>query len=891
MWGRLDLVLWFKETRKTPQPTVCETLSGEVKEMRQIAARWFTLFTAILALSFLANTAFAADDDDPPARAARLSYASGSVSFEPGGTDEWVDAVVNRPMTTGDKLWADQNGRAEVRIDSYALRLGPQTGFSFLNLDDRVVQVRLTEGSLNVRVRRLDENQTLEIDTPNLAFNVLRPGSYRIDVNENGDATLVTVREGQGEVTGGGSAYPVRAGDSVNFNGVDQLSADVEGIGDGDDFDRWSNSRDQRWEHSASARYVSDDAVGYEDLDENGQWDSDPEYGTVWYPRSVAADWAPYRYGHWVWVSPWGWTWVDDASWGFAPFHYGRWVVARGRWCWVPSPPRPAYVTREYVRPVYAPALVAWVGGPHFGVGVAVGGAAAGVAWFPLGPRDVYTPSYHVSEGYVERVNVSNTRIVNRTEVTNVYNNVYVNNTTVNQTNITYQNQRANNAVTATSQASFTTAQPVGRNQVHVDAREVASAPVTPRAAVAPQARSFTGAAAPAKARPPATLASRNVVAKTAPPAPPAPVAQQVKAVEANGGRPVAVTQVRANQPQPAAANVRVAAPAKAAALPPKGNSVNRPGQPGRPAQNQSNAQAEQPNQPNQPANAGNPSRPPNANQPNPNQVNPNQPNANRPNPNASNVENPNRPANANQPNPNQPNANRPNPNASNAENPNRPANANQPNPNQPNANRPNPNASNENPNRANPNRPPNANDPNANRPADNRPATNERPPAARQNAEPQTQQRQQEQQDQLRRQQQQEQQKVEQQRAQQQQQLQQQKADEQRRQDLQRQQQQQDQLHHQQQLEQQKVEQQRAQQQQQLQQQKAEQQKRQDVQRQQQQQNEQVQRKQQQQQEKQQQSPQKEVQKQQPKEQPKEQQKPPKNNQDNKDKDRPPSR
>ena len=821
--------------------------------MRHIAARWFTVIAAMFALSFVAGSAFA-QDDDPPNRAARLSYASGSVSFEPAGTDEWVEAIVNRPMTTGDKLWADQDGRVEVRIDSYALRLGPQTGFSFLNLDDNVVQVRLTEGSLNLRVRRLDENQTLEIDTPNLAFNVLRPGSYRIDVNENGDATLVTVRDGQGEVTGGGSAYPIRAGESANFSGVDQLNADVEGIGDGDDFDQWSNSRDQRWEHSASARYVSDDAVGYEDLDENGQWDSDPEYGTVWYPRSVAADWAPYRYGHWVWVSPWGWTWVDDASWGFAPFHYGRWVVARGRWCWVPSPPRPAYVTREYVRPVYAPALVAWVGGPRFGVGVAIGGAAAGVAWFPLGPRDVYTPSYHVSERYVERVNVSNTTIVNRTQVTNVYNNVYVNNTkNVSVTNITYQNQRANNAVTATSQASFTTAQPVGRNQVRVDAREVASAPVAARTTVAPQARSFTGTAAPAKARPPATLASRNVVAKTAPPPPPAPVAQQVKAVEANGGRPVAVTQVRANQPQPASANVKVAAPAKAAALPPKGNSVNRPGQPGRPAQatQQSQPAPAQPNtaQPNanRPANvspntpnAGNPNQPnpnqPNANRPNPNapnananRPNPSQPNANPPNVNRPNAENPNRP-NANPPAANPPNANRPNanPNTPSAENSNRPApnqpnanpsapnanrpnaenqnrpNANPPAANPPNANRPNanPNTPNaENPNRPNANRPPtatpnnpNANNPNANRPADNRPATNDRPPAARQNPEPQTQQRQQQQADQLRQQQQQERQNAEQQRAQQQQRLEQQRTDEQKRQDVQRQLQQQQQ-------------------------------------------------------------------------------------------------
>src|SRR5256886_10735523 len=161
--------------------------------MRHKTARWLTFLLAVFAQSFLIHSSLAADDDDPPARAARLSFTSGAVSFKPAGTDEWVEAAVNRPMTIGDKLWADRDGRAELRVDTYALRLGPQTGFSFLNLDDNVVQVRLTEGSLNVRVRRLDENQTLEVDTPNLAFNILRPGSYRIDVNENGDATLVTV--------------------------------------------------------------------------------------------------------------------------------------------------------------------------------------------------------------------------------------------------------------------------------------------------------------------------------------------------------------------------------------------------------------------------------------------------------------------------------------------------------------------------------------------------------------------------------------------------------------------------------------------------------------------------------------------------------------------------
>ena len=695
--------------------------------------RWLTGLPAIFALLLLAMPLRTVaqdqdqdDQDDPPARAARLSYINGSVSFAPAGTDEWVGAVVNRPLTTGDKLWTDQGGRAELRVDSYAIRLGEMTGFSFLNLDDRTVQVRLTEGSVNVHVRRLDQDQVLEVDTPNIAFNVLRPGSYRINVNENGDATIINVRDGQGEVTGGGSAYPIRAGQSATFEGTDELSADVEGYPGDDDFDRWCYERDNRWERSQSARYVSDDVVGYEDLDDYGGWRQTPDYGTVWFPHTTVAGWQPYRYGHWVWISPWGWTWVDDAPWGFAPFHYGRWVVVGGVWGWVPVAPRPAVVTVAYARPVYAPALVAWVGGPRFSVSVGAGGG--GVAWFPLGPRDVYCPSYRVGPRYVERVNVYNTTIINRTQVTNVYHTVYVQK---NVTNINYQNR---SYVTATSQASFTSAQPVGRNMVRVDSREAASAQVSPMTpAVAPQQRSVFGAGAAARVRPPERVMARPVVAKTAPPPPVAPVSQQLQKVEANGGRPVATSQMRENNvPRN---NVRVAQEARPAQLPPQGQRINnRPGQPNaaqpnnnRPAQNQPPAQA-QPN-PNRPA-----------------QAQPNQP--------AQVPPNSNRPPQQNQPQGQpQPNNTQPQPNN------NRPATP----PNQPQAQ------------------------------PDNRPNNhNDRPPSSRPTANPQVQERQQQQIENLRKQQDQERQRLEQKQVQQNQKMEQQRANEQRQQQQQQRQQQQ---------------------------------------------------------------------------------------------------
>ena len=545
--------------------------------MRSPSLKCLSLLVLLFGLAFAPQRAAAQDQDgdDPPSRVARLSQIRGAVSFNPAGTDDWVDAVPNRPMTTGDKLWADNNSRAELHIGSASLRISGNTGFSFLNLTDDTTQIQITEGTLRVRVKRLAENEVFEIDTPNLAFSILRPGIYKIDVNQGGDATVVEVHDGQGEVTGGGSAYNIRGGQTGTFSGTDQLSADIQGgeYSD-DDFDRWCADRDHHEDHAVSARYVSDDVIGYDDLDDYGGWRDVPEWGTVWFPHVVTVGWAPYRYGHWAWISPWGWTWVDDAPWGFAPFHYGRWVVVGGVWGWVPAP-RPV-VGVAYVRPVYAPALVAWVGGPHFSVGVSVG--AGPVGWFPLGPREVFVPSYRVSERYVTRVNVTNTTVTN-VVVHNYYTNVVVNKN-VNVTNVTYVNRTA---VTATSGTVFTSAQPVGRNIVRVDDREIARATVvatTP--AVTPQQRSVLGSGAAARVRPPAAIERRAVVAKVAPPPPPVSFNRQSEMIRANGGRPMTVSETRqasAESSQNVRSNVRIAPQARQV-VPQNAPPAARPGNP-----------------------------------------------------------------------------------------------------------------------------------------------------------------------------------------------------------------------------------------------------------------------------------------------------------------------
>src|SRR5271165_6189302 len=240
-----------------------------------------------LALIFFLPAIAAADEVDPPTRVARLAYAEGSVSFQPGGTQDWVAAVINRPLTTGDQLWADADSRAELELDGSLLRLSGRTALSLLNLADNVTQVQLSSGTLLIRVRRLDDNETYEIDTPNLAFSILRPGLYRLTVDPTGASTTIRVRTGQGEVAGGGAAYTVRANESEVFTGTDQL-AEYASASEEDALDAWSANRDGRWEHSESARYVSPDIVGYEDLDDQGSWRATPEYGNVWFPTRVA---------------------------------------------------------------------------------------------------------------------------------------------------------------------------------------------------------------------------------------------------------------------------------------------------------------------------------------------------------------------------------------------------------------------------------------------------------------------------------------------------------------------------------------------------------------------------------------------------------------------------
>lgn len=447
------------------------------------------LFIAAGFLSIVAPMARADEDKDPPTRVARISYIDGSVSLQPGGEGDWGSAAKNRPMTIGDKIWADKDSRAELQAGQASIHIGSMTALSFLNLDENIIQTRLAEGSINFRVRDLREGDLYEVDTPNLAFIVKQAGAFRIDVSETGDSSRVTVLRGEGEVTAGGKTYEVHSGERGEFNGTDQVDYIINKAPGPDGLDRWAEERDLKEDNSISARYVSRDMPGYSDLDDNGTWRDEPEYGHVWYPHAVAPDWAPYSNGYWNWVGPWGWTWVDYSPWGFAPYHYGRWNYFGGAWGWCPGP----YVGY----PIYGPAFVGFYGG----------GFGLGVGWFPLGFGEPFYPGFRCRHEFFERINTRNTFIRN----TNVFN--------TNIRNVNFVNSHNVNAVTVANRNAFIHGQAINRGAIHLTPAALRGAQVSNAVGLKPTQHSSLGEvnARSHVPTPSAAVQNRSVVVRTTP--------------------------------------------------------------------------------------------------------------------------------------------------------------------------------------------------------------------------------------------------------------------------------------------------------------------------------------------------------------------------------------
>ena len=317
------------------------------------------------------------DGQYEPGRAvARISVLNGDVSVRRGDSGDVVAAALNAPLMADDRLLTSSSSRAEVELDSSnMLRIGPNSEVRFAAMDVQSFQIQVAAGTVTFRTLRAGQAQ-VEVDTPSVAVRPLRPGAYRVTVHEDGTSEI-TVRIGEAEIDSQRGGEHLEAGQTMDARGpaADAEFQVVQGI-PLDAFDRWNDERDRYIENSQSARHMSPAISGGEDLDQNGQWVNDPNYGSVWQP-TVGPDWAPYQNGRWVWEDYYGWTWVSADPWGWAPYHYGRWFWGAGGWAWYPGP--------IFAQPYWAPAYVGFFGYGG-GLGVGVGFGFGGVGWVALAP-------------------------------------------------------------------------------------------------------------------------------------------------------------------------------------------------------------------------------------------------------------------------------------------------------------------------------------------------------------------------------------------------------------------------------------------------------------------------------------------------------------------------
>ncbi|MGO4851025.1 DUF6600 domain-containing protein, partial [Inquilinus sp. 2KB_12] len=483
-----------------------------------------------VAMAALLGASFARADDapandapanDPPARVGRLADLSGAVSLRSDPTQPWAVAARNQPVTSGMSFWTEPQARAELQVGPTELHLGDQSELDIQQLDDQTFAAQLAQGSVNLDIADMQPGESYTVDTPRGTVTLQRPGEYRIDAGTTQDPTEIVVFSGEAQIAGGPDGpVDVQGGETGIANGTDPFTYTLARSADRSPLDDWADGR----LHAAAAapRYVSRSMTGYQDLDGAGTWHETPSYGTVWYPTTVPAGWVPYRDGRWEYDGRWGWTWVDDQPWGFAPFHYGRWAYVDDRWGWLPGPVE--------VRPVYAPALVSFFAGAAVGaaIGVAIdshSGHGGPIGWYPLGPGEIYRPSYRVSDTYVRNVNVTNIRNVNVNQI-NIHNGPTI-----------VENGANRRFATEVPERVLAERQPVAPAALQVPPDQLAKGPLTPVSTLPRPAAPTVGepqAPHPAVARAPN---GRLPLAAGDPNRPHAPIAGQ-PAEPAGAGRP-----------------------------------------------------------------------------------------------------------------------------------------------------------------------------------------------------------------------------------------------------------------------------------------------------------------------------------------------------------------
>src|SRR5204862_229108 len=163
----------------------------------------------------------------PPARVGRVSFVSGQLGVHLAGETAWSAAKVNYPVATGGSFWTDPKSRAELRIGSRTISFAGDTVLDVTKLDQQVMQLAVSQGRINLRVRTLLEGESIEIDLPRGAVWILQPGIYDIDSGGPDQPQRIAVFVGSAGFVGCTLDVPVNGGCGPIVSGSPALVAFV----------------------------------------------------------------------------------------------------------------------------------------------------------------------------------------------------------------------------------------------------------------------------------------------------------------------------------------------------------------------------------------------------------------------------------------------------------------------------------------------------------------------------------------------------------------------------------------------------------------------------------------------------------------------------------------
>ncbi len=496
-----------------------KSLKGGVLIMRKVITMTGLIFLSWLLVS---STVFLppvlSQPSSSPAQVlgdARLSLIQGEVVLQTEATgSEWGAAVINTPLIPGAKLWDPENGRSEIqRFGESYLRASANTEVDITNLSistsGDLIQVGVPQGRIYVNYAGSSvENSVFQVDSPVTSVISYGPTKFEVDVYEDG-TTEVSVLNGSVSVQGQNGVTTVDAGTMLSM-GSDQV-AELSPMRPEDAWISWNLSRDSALVYRGPSRsYLPASLSIYgNDFDSNGRWVQTADYGYVWTPLNIVADWAPYRIGRWCWIGG-DYVWVSYEPWGWVPYHYGRWAfLASIGWCWVP----PSRTARVY----WCPGFVAWIQTPTY------------VSWVPLGPGEIY-----YGRGYYgpHSVNITNINI----------NTIRINNV--------YVNARVTNAVTVVGRETFLTGKRVSVANVPANPFRGGAKVAIGGPAIKPV--KATALPAPAKVVSQKALPPKEVVTKTAQVQHRPPAVQKNVSVFEPGERVKPMQVKRVERPKPA---------------------------------------------------------------------------------------------------------------------------------------------------------------------------------------------------------------------------------------------------------------------------------------------------------------------------------------------------